>query len=127
MRINGHNEQCTCVECASPNQVAMPLYTPTEAEQQAELDRIDRKFDPPLQGGTVWGVPETVGVRAELPLSRHMMGSRIVGAVELDHVAPTGRIVAVVVEVDGASARWALWWDRTANELVARPMRKQDV
>lgn len=124
MKVNGHNDQCTCVECASPNQTTIPLYTPTEAEQLAELDRIDRKFDQTDQP-LADGVPAEVGVRAELPLNRHVMGSRIVGAVELDHVAPTGRIVAVVLDVDGA--HWALWWDRTANALIARPLRKQAV
>lgn len=126
MRVNGHNDQCTCVECSAPNQVAIPGFAPSVGGVALQI--TDQKFDLTEhddRGAPVWGVPDEVGVKLELPLNRHVMGSRIVGAVELDHVAPTGRIVAVVLDVDGA--HWALWWDRTVNALIARPMRRQVV
>lgn len=148
MRVNGHNDQCTCVECASPNQTTIPVYAASASgpvEPMTEEVGVVRDDDQPdlralldahrhdhaevvIAGQRplitpAWGVPEEVGIKRELPLNRHVLGSRIVGAVELDHVAPTGRIVAVVLDVDGA--HWALWWDRTANALISRPLRSQ--
>lgn len=127
MRVNGHNDQCSCVECGTiPNPNQLQLYTPTAEEQSATLQELDRKFD--TSGShPIWGVPDLVGERSEWALPPEVRGARVVGAMELDHVAPTGRIVAVKLAVMDRDriTMWALWWDRDASALVARPLRNE--
>lgn len=123
MRVNGHNDQCSCVECGTipnPNQLQIPTIALNDVEQQI----IDRRFD--TSGShPIWGVPDLVGERSEWALPPEVRGARVVGAMELDHVAPTGRLVAVKLAVMDRDriTMWALWWDRDASQLVARPLR----
>ena len=112
MRVNGHNDQCTCVECASPNQVQIAAFVGPSAGIQ--LNEV---------------VPEVVGAKLPHPVPWEVIGGQVVGAIELDHVVPTGRIVALEIKIDerfsAMPPRWAVWWDRTINALVARPLRGQ--
>ena len=125
MRVNGHNDQCSCVECGTipnPNQLQIPTIALNDVEQQI----IDRRFD--TSGShPIWGVPDLVSERSEWALPPEVRGARVVGAMELDHVAPTGRIVAVKLAVMDRDriTMWALWWDRDASALVARPLRNE--
>lgn len=125
MRVNGHNDQCSCVECGTipnPNQLQIQTIALNDVEQKI----IDRRFD--TSGShPIWGVPDLVGERSEWALPPEVRGARVVGAMELDHVAPTGRIVAVKLAVMDRDriTMWALWWDRDASALVARPLRNE--
>lgn len=126
MRVNGHNDQCTCVECASPNQVQIAAFVgPSAGIQLNDIEQtiIDRRFD---QSEVV---PEVVGAKLPHPVPWEVIGGQVIGAIELDHVVPTGRIVALEIKIDerfsAMPPRWAVWWDRTINALVARPLRGQ--
>ena len=130
MRLNGHNDQCTCAECGLAQD--FPL-TPLTAGEQAgepasigiELNEreqgiIERRFEehPPLPG--------LVKERAQWPLPPEVWNAFVIGAIELDHAPSTGRIVALKLRVRDGGAReteWAIWWDRERNALVARPLR----
>lgn len=128
MRVNGHNDQCTCVECASPNQVQIAAFVgPSAGIQLNDIEQtiIDRRFDHSEQLFT----SEAVQARALVDCPLAVVGGRIVGAISLEHAGPTGLIVAIEVQVSEQFSemppRWAVWWDRTINALVARPLRGQ--
>jgi len=123
MRLNGHNDQCTCAECGSTSQLAIGI----------ELNELSRDFPltPPTAGeragdpGEPAPLPPLVKARASWELPPEVRHALVIGAIELDHGPETGRIVALKLQVldRDRGTEWAIWWDRERNTLVARPLR----
>lgn len=121
MRVNGHNDQCRCAECGA---IGESQPHGGAAPERLEIN-LDQKFDTSAERHPIWGIPGVVGASRECALPPEVRGARVVGAIELEHAGPTGRIVAVklaVLDRDRITL-WALWWDRETSTMVARPMR----
>jgi hypothetical protein len=91
MRVTGHNDQCTCSECSSPNQtvIASPGIEPIPPEELAAMQRLGLD-DPAWQalgappprahdliGGEICGVEFHAGVSVLVVRRRTGDGLRV--------------------------------------------------
>lgn len=133
MRLNGHNDQCTCAECGLAQGFPLtPLTAGEPASIGIELNDGPPDTRPPRERH---GLPDDVAVRPrhydadDRSMAEVYGEAEIVGTVELLDVPSHAQFVALEVRVRG-NERWAIWWDRTTGDrgrMVARPIASRQL